>query len=127
VQDKDKGNLMHEVGIAQNLLATAQQQLNGYTAPVVALKVRLGALAGVSCDELRFGFEIAAADTPFAQAQLEIQPIPTVIYCSDCRAAKTLAADEPLHCPTCGSVDVRVVQGKELALVAIEVTDDDAG
>lgn len=117
---------MHEVGIAQNLLALAAEsvpEING--AQVRTLKVRLGPLAGVSPEELRFGFEVVAQDTPFAGARLEVEETPAVIFCPHCQQEFVLADNELLVCPHCAAANVRVIQGKELMLVAIEVAEDD--
>jgi hydrogenase nickel incorporation protein HypA/HybF len=117
---------MHEVGIAQNLLALAAEsvpEING--AQVRTLKVRLGPLAGVSPEELRFGFEVAAQDTPFASARLDLEETQAVVFCPHCQQELILTDSEILICPLCAAPNVRVVQGKELTLVAIEVAEDD--
>jgi hydrogenase nickel incorporation protein HypA/HybF len=116
---------MHEVGIAQNLLKAAQQAMPPMTSPrVVALKVRLGPLAGVSPDELQFGFEIASMDTPFAGATLEIESVPVVVFCPSCQTEHTLSEPEPVHCPACGRPGVELWQGRELVLMSFEVGDE---
>lgn len=117
---------MHEVGIAQNLLALAAQSTPDIAgAQVRSLKIRLGPLAGVSQEELRFGFEVAAHDTPFAGAHLDVEETAAVIYCSHCRQEFVLPDGELLICPACATASVQVVRGKELTLVAIEVAEDD--
>jgi hydrogenase nickel incorporation protein HypA/HybF len=121
-----RGLTMHEVGIAQNLLALAAKSapdING--AQVHALKIRLGPLAGVSSDELRFGFEVAAQDTPFAGARVEVEETHAAVFCPHCQQDFVLADSEFVLCPVCAAADVRVTQGKELMLVAIEVAEDD--
>jgi hydrogenase nickel incorporation protein HypA/HybF len=94
---------------------------------LVALQVQLGPLAGVSKAELAFGFEVVAAGTPLAGVRLEIEDVPVVISCTQCQAEFTLdVALFPLSCPTCGTMAVRVVRGKELTLKSFEVSDDAA-
>ena len=91
---------MHEFAIAQRLIETAQAALlevNG--AQIMAVQVRLGALAGVSPDELHFGFDVVAQGTPFEGARLEIEEVPLIVYCPHCLANYTLSDIEPLCCP----------------------------
>ncbi|RIK32815.1 MAG: hydrogenase maturation nickel metallochaperone HypA [Chloroflexi bacterium] len=117
---------MHEVGIAHNLLALAAQNIpDADRVEVRSLKIRLGPLAGVSQEELRFGFEVAAHGTPFAGARLDVEETPAIIYCSHCRQEFVLPDGELLVCPACATASVQVVRGKELTLVAIEVAEDD--
>jgi hydrogenase nickel insertion protein HypA len=92
----------------------------GQVERVTKVWVWLGPLAGVSADELQFGFTIAATGTPFAAAQLLIEPTPVIVYCPHCARPQTPTQAEPLTCPTCASPAVQVVQGKELVLHSIE-------
>lgn len=115
---------MHELAIAQSLIEIAQAALpatNGVQ--IVAVRVGLGALAGVSSDELQFGFDVVAQGTPFEGARLVIEDVPLVVYCPHCQANYTLSAVEPLCCPVCETL-VQIIQGKELTLQAVEVSDD---
>jgi hydrogenase nickel incorporation protein HypA/HybF len=116
---------MHELTFAQKLIETAQAALTDQTDQVVALHIQLGAQAGLSKDELIFGFGIAAADTPFAGARLEIEEVLPVIYCPQCDARFMLAATDALVCPACNTPQVQVMRGKEVLLQSIEVTDDE--
>jgi hydrogenase nickel incorporation protein HypA/HybF len=119
---------MHELAIAQNLIETAVAALPEVAdARVTALRVQLGALAGISKAELRFGFDVVSAGTPLAGARLEIEEIPAVIDCPHCQARFLLADSDYPVCPICGATAVGVVQGKELTLMSIEVRDVAAG
>jgi hydrogenase nickel incorporation protein HypA/HybF len=112
---------MHELVFAQKLIETAQAALVEQTDQVVALHIRLGAHAGLSKDELIFGFEVVAAGTPFARARLKIEEQPTVLYCPQCDARFMLAPTDALFCPACNTLQVQIIQGKELLLQSIEV------
>ena len=73
---------MHELAIAQRLIETAVAALpKSADAQVAALRVQLGALAGVSKAELQFGFDVVSAGTPFAGARLEIEEIAAAVDC----------------------------------------------
>ena len=57
---------MHEMAIAQRLLDTASAALPATAgARINVLRVRLGALAGVSREELLFGFDVVKSGTYF--------------------------------------------------------------
>lgn len=114
---------MHELALAQTLIEQATAALPPtQVEQVTQVRVRLGPLAGVSADELAFGFTVAATDTLFATAQLVIEPTPLVIYCPRCAASHLLTQIEPLACPNCASPAVQVMQGKELLLASLAYT-----
>lgn len=115
---------MHELGIAQRLIETAVALLPANTTQVSILRVQLGALAGVSKDELVFGFGAVSPDTPCADAQLEIEEVPAVVHCPQCGIDFSVTDVDHLPCPTCGTPAVLVVQGKELILASIEVQEE---
>ena len=117
---------MHELAIAQQLIDKATGFLPASaTGRVRTVHLQLGPLAGVSADELRFGFAVVAAGTPFAGAQLEIVETPVVVYCAECQTESVLP--DPvfaLFCPLCETTEVQLVHGKELTLESFEVEDE---
>lgn len=118
---------MHELSIAQSLAEMAGEaaQAAGATA-VRSVQLRLGVLSGVVADALQFGWEIVTADTLLAGAQLVVVEAPVVIYCAPCQANGVLASVQYLRCPTCGAPPTKIVQGRELELIALEIiTNDD--
>jgi hydrogenase nickel incorporation protein HypA/HybF len=112
---------MHELGIAQQLIEQAHLALPAQAAQVTALTVRLGPLAGLSAAELRFGFEVVRAGTPFADAELTIEAVPVRVWCPLCQVESAVADLEPVQCPRCEERTVRIVQGKELILQSLAV------
>lgn len=119
---------MHEVGIAQTMLKQAQSALPaGEGAQVSVLRVRLGALAGLSKAELEFGFEIAAVGTPFAGARLEIEELPALIHCAQCQLDIPVDALALPQCPHCGAFADHFIQGKEVQLVSFDVVAEREG
>jgi hydrogenase nickel incorporation protein HypA/HybF len=115
---------MHELSIAISLVEVAEEQaerLGGVR--VEALKLRLGALSGVVRDALLFSFDLAAAGTAIEGARLEIEEIPVVVYCEICKSEQTLPSLQLFRCPVCGTPTPDVVQGRELELTALEVTE----
>jgi hydrogenase nickel incorporation protein HypA/HybF len=114
---------MHELAIAQQVIDTAVALLPADACKIAQLRIQLGALAGVSKDELAFGFEVMSKQTPCADARLEIEEIPALVHCPHCALDFSVTEAMQLLCPACGTPAVLVLQGKELLLTSIEVGD----
>lgn len=114
---------MHELSIAISIvdLATEEAALRG-SAQVLAVHLRLGALSGVVKEALLSCYEMACARTPLEGSQLLIEEVPLEVFCPECQAGRRIASLEPLCCPACGTPCAEVIRGKELELVALEIT-----
>lgn len=113
---------MHELSIAMSMIEMATDEMKKHDAARVnALYLKLGALSGVVKDALLFSWEIACQGTPLEGARLEIEEIPVVVYCANCRAEKTLSAINSFFCPACNSPAGEILQGKELQVTALEI------
>ncbi|MBW2613648.1 MAG: hydrogenase maturation nickel metallochaperone HypA, partial [Deltaproteobacteria bacterium] len=69
---------MHEMGIAMQIIeiATAAIPAEEGDVKVARVNLKVGKLAAVVADSLRFCFEIAAKETPLEGAELGIEEIP---------------------------------------------------
>jgi hydrogenase nickel incorporation protein HypA/HybF len=115
---------MHELSIAMSIIEGASQEaLNRGGAQVHAVHLKLGALSGVVKDALLFSYGLACEGTVLEGSQLVIEEVPVIVYCSACEAEKTLDSIQRFCCPTCGSLTPDIVSGKQLELVAIEITE----
>jgi hydrogenase nickel incorporation protein HypA/HybF len=113
---------MHELSIAYSLIETAESAARDAGAQRVTLvHLRLGALSGVVEDALRFGFEVAAQDTLLDGARLEIERLPVMIRCPQCKQDVELPSIQRFRCPVCDAPAENVVQGRELELTSIEI------
>ena len=64
---------MHEMGIASSVLEAVHNELQRYPAQRAAkLGLRIGEIAGVDTESLRFCFEIAVKTSDLAPLELEI-------------------------------------------------------
>jgi hydrogenase nickel incorporation protein HypA/HybF len=106
---------MHELAIAQGVVDAVTERTG--SAPVATVRVRVGRLAGVVPDALRFCFELVAAGTPLDGAALEFDQPEGRGHCRACGADLVLA-DLILLC-SCGSADVEVVTGRELTVASV--------
>lgn len=114
---------MHELSIADSVLQVALEQASGRSIARVGLSV--GHLRQVVPSALLFSFELLARGTAADGATLEIEEVPAVGSCRGCGAESPLDGF-PLHCSSCGGLDVTVIRGEELQVewLDIEVPDD---
>jgi hydrogenase nickel incorporation protein HypA/HybF len=110
---------VHELGITQNVVDAVTQRTG--SAPVVSVRLRVGRLAGVVPDAMRFCFDLVTAGTPLAGAALEIEQPEGRGRCRAC-GTEFVLADLILLCD-CGSADVEVLAGRELAVVSVALAD----
>ena len=76
---------MHEVGIMQSALDAIRQQAVKHGATRVSrIVLRIGTLAGVDLDALRFAYEALAPGGPADGAVLEIESVPARAHCASC-------------------------------------------
>jgi hydrogenase nickel incorporation protein HypA/HybF len=116
---------MHELSIAVSLIEMAAEEaekLGGVR--VEALRLKLGPLSGVVREALLFSFDLAAAGTAIEGARLEIEDAPVVVFCQNCKTEHPLPSIQCFQCPACGTPTPDVVQGRELELTALEVTEE---
>jgi len=113
---------MHELTIATSLVELASDHAARHGGGNVArIDVRLGALCGIG-RSLYFCFEPAARGTRCAGATLAIEEVPLTVFCATCDAVKTPKALYNFRCPDCGRPTPKVVTGREMQLVSIELT-----
>lgn len=115
---------MHELGIAQGILDIVGRYVPAQRQSAVrTVRVRVGAMAGVVADSLEFCFSAIVRDSPFPEARLAIECIPTRGKCGSCGSDFEIPGAFFL-CPGCGGGDVRLVSGRELDVVDIEVAEN---
>jgi hydrogenase nickel incorporation protein HypA/HybF len=117
---------MHEMGIALQIIeiATASIPAELGSPRVEKVNLKIGKLAAVVSDSLRFCFDIATRDTPLAGAELAIEETPVVARCKECDVRWTI--DEPVFtCRACGSGSLEILSGRELDIVSIEIAQEE--
>lgn len=114
---------MHEVGIAASVLEAVRAEVAqrpGSRALVVGL--RIGELAGVDPDSLRFGFDALVKDSDLEPLALEVEYVARSQRCLDCQLE--FAADRyTLACPGCDSLRTECIAGDELDIVWIRMEE----
>ena len=111
---------MHELGITQNIVEIVAEQAKGSAVKRVILEI--GQLSAILPDSIDFCFEICSQKTVLEGAKLEIIEIPGRGKCCHCGTEVTL--DQPFGiCPNCNSLDLEIIQGKDLKIKAMEVEE----
>lgn len=115
---------MHELGIAQNLVAIVQQaaQESGAT-HVESVHLRLGVFSGIWKDALCFAYDIATKDTLLEGSTLVITDVPLIVYCPSCQREVHLPSVQLFCCPDCDTPTTDIRQGKEIDIEFVEITD----
>jgi len=114
---------MHEMGIANSILDGVAAELRRRPG-VRPLKVgvRVGELAGIDPDALRFAFEALTIDTPLAGLELDIEFRTSHSRCRDCGHEFEVLNYE-LLCPACGSLSTDRISGDELEFAYLEIEE----
>ena len=114
---------MHEMGIANSILeavATEMRRHPGSRASKVG--VRVGELAAIDSESLRFCFEALSHDTDLEGLQLQIELCQRRHCCDQCGEVFAVT-DYECACPKCGCGGTRFVSGDELELAYLEVEE----
>lgn len=114
---------MHELGIMESALALVRHHAEDKQARRVSRVVfRIGALAGVEIESLRFAFDVVARGSVVEGAELEIELVPVAVYCSGCQQEFEGETQGFIFiCPSCGDLCGEVLRGRELELSRIEM------
>jgi hydrogenase nickel incorporation protein HypA/HybF len=115
---------MHELSIAIGMVEAAQEELDKLgPVKVLSIHLQLGQLAGVVRDSLEFSYEIACQNTPLAGSRLVIEDLPVLIDCPVCKEPREIVSLQDFRCAVCGTIGGKVVQGREIRVIALEVTE----
>jgi hydrogenase nickel incorporation protein HypA/HybF len=108
---------VHELAIAESVIEAVLAKTGDR--PVRVVRLQIGRLSGVVPDALLFAFEVATEGTPLQGAALQIDEPSGRLHCRTCNA--DLARNDLIMLCDCGSADVEVTAGRELALLNVEV------
>ncbi len=113
---------MHELSIALAIVdGVLEESARRGGVAVETVRVRVGRVAGVDCDALRFAWQVASEGTPVASSRLEIAEVAAVLVCRNCGEQPS---DRTLICPACGSFETRLLRGAELEIESLEIVDE---
>jgi len=118
---------MHEMGIALQIIEIATESIpvDAGDVRVEKINLKIGKLAAVVPDSLRFCFDIAVKDTLLDGAQLVIKELPVVARCRDCETQWTISSPA-FTCENCNSGSLEILSGRELDIESIEIAQEDS-
>jgi hydrogenase nickel incorporation protein HypA/HybF len=118
---------MHELSIAQSIIELVGDAIHDQPGVrVSAVRVRVGPLSGVVRPALQTAFEQAAIAAGLGAARLEVEETAVRIFCPQCMEDRPTPSPREMRCSLCGTPSHRVVRGRELELVSIELLDPPA-
>lgn len=113
---------MHELSLTRNVVALVTERARQRR--VTQVRLRIGKLAGVEIEAVKFCFDVCVDGTTASGARLVIEEVPGRGECATCGASVPLA-DLVGTCPTCEPrAPLRVVAGEELLVVDIELEEE---
>jgi hydrogenase nickel incorporation protein HypA/HybF len=114
---------MHEIGIANSILDAVRAEAARHpAADPRKVAVRVGELAAVDADALRFCFEVLTRDTDLELLELEIEICPRRQRCCACGAEFNLIGYE-FQCPQCGEERTESISGDQMELAYLELEE----
>jgi len=111
------------MGIAYAVLAAVTKEMKGHPDKVPSkVGVRVGELAALDPDALRFCFEAITRDTDLQSMELDIEVCPFRYRCISC-GHEFIVRDYETECPHCASLKTECIGGQELDLAYLEVEE----
>lgn len=113
---------MHELALARSLIEMIEQYAFEHDASCVTrVNLRLGEMSAMT-RALHFCFESVAIGTVCEGAMLSIEEVPLTVFCSSCEETKYPTGRYSFRCSDCGMPTPKVVTGREMQLVSIELS-----
>lgn len=113
---------MHELSIIEQVLELALEQAKKQGAiRIHQLNMRIGEISGVVPEALQFAFDVATEGTAAAGARLDVETIPAICYCNNCKI-QFQPVNIFYECPQCGQLSADLRQGREIELSSLEIS-----
>jgi len=110
---------MHEMMVAQSLLAQILDEAAKQNAKPVAAKISCGKLNAINDEILRFAFDAIAKDTLCQGVKLEIEHKPLQAKCKICKSIFKIEFSKP-QCEKCNKQEFELLPDAPLILEEIE-------
>ena len=111
---------MHEMSVAMAVVEQIDDAARSSGGRAVAsVRLRIGELAGVVGDALRFSFDLACRGTALEGAELAVESVPGRARCDDCGAQWPTGMPPLLCCTACGGASCELLAGRELEIADV--------
>jgi hydrogenase nickel incorporation protein HypA/HybF len=111
---------VHELSIATAVVTQVAEAVraNG-GGHVASLRLRIGELAGVVPDALRFSFGLAGEGTVLDGARLEVETVPGRARCTNCGHESDVGMPPMLWCGDCARPLTELLSGREMEIAEV--------
>ncbi|MGA7079862.1 MAG: hydrogenase maturation nickel metallochaperone HypA [Terriglobales bacterium] len=114
---------MHEMGIALSVLEAVRTEMSLHPGKYPCkVGVRVGEMAAIDPEALRFCFEAMIQKTDLALLELAIEVCPRRHVCHACDR-DFIVRDYDFSCPQCSSLATTCISGDQLELAYLEVEE----
>ncbi len=111
---------MHELALAEGILAVASDAANGEN--ISSIRIRVGRLQHVTQDSLQFAFELISENSNAKGAKIVVDEVPATYRCKQCDVEGEI--DLPhFHCRSCSSVELEILSGEEILVDSVELSN----
>ncbi len=112
---------MHELAITEGIIEAAVPEAERHGAKrILEIRLKIGELSGVLPECIQEYFNIASRGTIAEGARLCVEKIPVTICCRDCGYDGEIPKRK-IHCPKCGSAEIKLKSGREYYVDSLEV------
>lgn len=112
---------MHELSVAQNIVEIVKDYVpEKDLCKVNSVYLEVGDFSGIVSDSLLFCFDVIKTDTPLKNAKIEIEKIPFILFCNDCKSETTNNMGIRL-CDICGSYNTNIISGTDMRITRVEL------
>jgi len=113
---------MHELSIVTSMIGIVRENMVRHGAGrLKKIKIRVGEMTAVEPEALRFCFEACTGGTDMEGVILDIEEVPVMGQCMNCKKAFQLNMYLDSGCAACGGKAGDYISGTELDIVSIEV------
>ncbi len=114
------------MGIANSVLEAVRTEMGRHPGTYPCkVGVRIGEMAAIDQDALRFCFEAMIQETDLASLELGIETCPLRYRCQVC-GRDFVVREYDSRCPQCASPETMCISGDELELAYLEVEENGA-
>ncbi len=112
---------MHEYSIVQSLIESCEEHAKSNNATkVTKVVVKIGVMSGVEPHLLKEAFELFKEDSVCDGCEFVMNIQKVKIECLTCKEITELEKNE-YCCPTCRSVDIKIIDGEDMFLMQLEL------
>ena len=114
---------MHEFSIVMNIVDIAENEAKKHNATSIeSIELDIGKISGIEPAALEFAWNSAVANSVLEHAKKKVNYIDGVAQCKECKKKYSI---ENFYdgCPECSSIFKDIIQGKELRIKSITITN----